>query len=179
MKVSEFFIYDQIDVVETEAIAVSGVKFVSRINLWRQIGYNSGVRGTDTSLSTLKRTKRKILDTETTAKRCKNIVGFFAATVPDESRAVVPLVPEAVAAPAVPEVIYDEDFYFDILDLYDILGVEKEDAEEVQPPKNTMESATENLMKVEAKIEKKSFLQTYQRIQGLALLNYFQLVIDG
>ena len=52
MKVSEFFIYDQIDVVETEAIAVSGVKFVSRINLWRQIGYNSGVRGTDTSLST-------------------------------------------------------------------------------------------------------------------------------
>ena len=75
--------------------------------------------------------------------------------------------------------IYDEDFYFDNLDLYDIFGVEKEDAEEVQPPKNTMESATENLMKVEAKIEKKSFLQTYQIIQGLALLNYFQLVIDG
>ena len=58
--------------------------------------------------------ERKILDIEATAKTCKNIEGFFAATVPDESRAVVPLVPEAVAAPAVPEVIYDEDFYFDI-----------------------------------------------------------------
>ena len=72
-----------------------------------------------------------------------------------------------------------------MLDPYDIFGDEEVNVEEVKPPKYTMETAIDNLMKVEAnitrnkKVEKKSFLQTYQRIQGLALLNYFQLVIDG
>lgn len=48
---------DQIDEVESEAISVLTVEFVSNIKSWRQTRHNSRVRGAGTSLSTYNRTK--------------------------------------------------------------------------------------------------------------------------
>jgi hypothetical protein len=48
---------DQIYEVESEAIPVLTVEFVSKIKSWRQTRQNSRVRGAGTSLSTYKRTK--------------------------------------------------------------------------------------------------------------------------
>lgn len=108
---------------------------------------------------------------KTTARSCKNIERFFQSTVPDEACATAPnnafytTLPEAVSAPVGPEILFlfYENFYFGMLDPYDIFEDEEVNVEEVKPLKYTMETALDNLMKVEAniirnkKVEKKVF----------------------
>lgn len=81
-------------------------------------------------------------------------------------------------------VINDDDI-FAILDAYNIFGDEEIGEPAFKIPKFTMKEAIANLLVAEAKVtrnkkdEKKSLLQAYQRVQGLALLRYFQLILDG
>jgi hypothetical protein len=90
------------------------------------------------------------------------------------------LVDEAPANP-----VLDEDHFFNLLDPYDIFNDDKEDEVVALPPRFTMLSAIENLLSVEAnitrnkKLEKQSFLMKYQSVQGLALVRYFQLILEG
>jgi hypothetical protein len=122
---------------------------------------------------------------KTTARSCKNIERFFSSTVPDEASATAPdnafytTLPEPVSAPAGPEIIYDEDFYFGMLDPYDFLGDEEVNVEEVKPPKYTMETAIDNLTKVEAnitrnkKVEKKVFYKLIRESSSSQLFSTF------
>ena len=94
--------------------------------------------------------------------------------------AVDPLLDESPVDPVI-----DEDHFFHLLGQYDIFNDEKEEEIIVLPPKFTMQSAIENLLSVEANItrnkrmEKKSFLMKCQSIQGLALVRYFQMILEG
>ena len=81
--------------------------------------------------------------------------------------------------------VNDDYDFFHILDPYDIFNDEIVEEVVKVPPKYTMQSAITNLLDVDAKItrnkklEKKSFLMKYQSVQGLALVRYFQLIVDG
>ena len=194
---------DVIEDVRCEPIPQLSVEFVTKCRLWREVGHNSGVRGAGTSKSTFTRTKRKALDTATTALSCQKVTGFWKsgiATFPESkilrainhstpattssTSALPPTVDPLVDESPVDPVI-DEDHFFHLLDQYDIFNDEKEMEIVVLPPKFTMKSAIENLLSVEAnitrnkRVEKKSFLMRYQCVQGLALVRYFQLILEG
>ena len=81
--------------------------------------------------------------------------------------------------------VINGDDIFGILDAYNMFGDEEIGEPAVKIPKFTMKEAIANLLVAEAKVtrnkkdEKKSLLQAYQRVQRLALLRYFQLILDG
>lgn len=86
------------------------------------------------------------------------------------------------------EINHGEDFLVDDLSLLDpcnILGEENVKEVDAAPPKHSIESAIDNLLNEEGKVtrnkklEKKNFLERYQTVQAMALIRYFQLLLEG
>jgi hypothetical protein len=181
---------DTLEDATKEIVLPPRPEFIAKLKSWREDGNNSGVRGAGTSYRTFKRNKRKFKDIQSSAQTCKNIRGFLV-TVQSTQLASIVSAPNEIApapdemVPAHPPEIIEDDHIFGILDPYDIFGDEEMGENVPQIPKFTMKEAITNLLLVEAKVtrnrrdERKSLLQTYQRVQGLALLRYFQLVLDG
>ena len=86
------------------------------------------------------------------------------------------------------EINHGEDFLVDDLSLLDpcnILGDEIVKKVDAAPPKHSIESAIDNLLNEEGKVtrnkklEKKNFLERYQTEKAMALIRYFQLLLEG
>jgi hypothetical protein len=174
---------DTLEDATKEIVLPPRPEFIAKLKSWREDGNNSGVRDAGTSYRTFKRNKRKFKDIQSSA-------GFLVTVQPTQSASIVAAPNEIVPSPnemvpAHPPEIIEDDHIFGILDPYDIFGDEEMGDNASQIPKFTMKEAITNILLVEAKVtrnrrdERKSLLQTYQRVQGLALLRYFQLVLDG
>ena len=195
---------DQTDDVEKEDIPLLSEEIVAKCYLWRPTGHKCGVRGAGTSQSTYKRRKKKLKKRTLSALTCRNITNFLVhksenepiilTSVPPLEADAIPVVTEDVGSiienNLIPdaEINHEADSAFEdlcILDPCNILGDETVKEVNPAPPKHSMESAISHLLNEEGKgtrnkkIEQKNFLERYQTVQAMALIRYFQLILEG
>ena len=199
---------DHIEDVKNEDIPLLSEDFVAKCYLWRANGNNSGVRGFGTSHRTFKRSKKELKERAYSALTCRNIADFLVHKSVKESINLSSFIPleantdDAIIASAVTddvddnevpnaemnEINHGEDFLVDDLSLLDpcnILGDENVKKVDAAPPKHSIESAIDNLLNEEGKVtrnkklEKKNFFERYQTVQAMALIRYFQLLLEG